>query len=251
MTQVIRDVDAMRAWRESARASVGFVPTMGALHAGHASLLAQAREGAEHVVLSVFVNRTQFDDAGDYARYPADFDADLALARAHGVDVLFAPNYAQMYPDNYQYAVSEKTFSRALCGAHRPGHFDGVLTVVMKLLHIVRPHTAWFGEKDHQQLTLIRGMADAFFLPTQIIGAPAVREADGLAMSSRNARLTPEQRALAPMLHQVLCSAPDARSARDTLTAAGFDVDYVEDRNQRRYAAARLGNVRLIDNVAL
>lgn len=250
MTRVIRDVGDMRAWRDAVRGTVGFVPTMGALHAGHARLLAQAHAGCEYSVLSVFVNRTQFNDPNDYAHYPANLEADLAVAEAQGADVLFAPSHAQMYPDGYAYAVTEKVFSRQLCGAHRPGHFDGVLTVVMKLLQIVRPEKAWFGEKDYQQLALVRDMVQAFFLPVQIVAAPTVREADGLAMSSRNVRLTTEQRARAPMLYRILQEAADAHSAQVALTRAGFDVDYVVERDGRRYAAARLGDVRLIDNVA-
>lgn len=251
MTRLIHAVDELHTWRAGVQGSVGFVPTMGALHAGHAALLDAARAAAEHVVLSVFVNRTQFNDADDYAAYPSTLDADLALAQAHGVDVVFAPAHAAMYPDGYRYVVRETDLSTRLCGAHRPGHFDGVLTVVLKLLQLVRPQQAWFGEKDHQQLALIRGMAQAFFLPVTIVGVPTVRDGDGLALSSRNARLSAEQRRIAPLLHQALRRAGNAAEAADMLQQAGFRVDYVEDVDDRRYAAAFLGEVRLIDNLPL
>ena len=251
MTRLIHDVTELQAWRAQCAGQVGVVPTMGALHAGHAALLRQARSASDAVVLSVFVNRTQFNDPDDYARYPVTLQADRAMAEAEGVDVLFAPDHAAMYPDDYRYVVGERDFSTRLCGAHRPGHFDGVLTVVLKLLQLVRPHRAWFGEKDHQQLVLIRGMVQAFFLPVDIVGVPTVLEADGLALSSRNMRLTPEQRALAPRLHAILRDAASADAAIAALAEAGFRVDYVEDVDGRRYAAAFLGDVRLIDNIPL
>ncbi|PZO63846.1 MAG: pantoate--beta-alanine ligase [Pseudoxanthomonas suwonensis] len=251
MTRLIHDVAELQAWRAQKAGQVGFVPTMGALHAGHAALLRQARAGSDAVVLSVFVNRTQFNDPADYARYPVTLEADRAIAESEGVDVLFAPEHAALYPDDYRYVVNERDLSTRLCGAHRPGHFDGVLTVVLKLLQLVRPQRAWFGEKDYQQLALIRGMVEAFFLPAQIIGVPTVREADGLALSSRNLRLTSEQRAVAPRLYAILRDAATAQAAIAALTEAGFRVDYVDDLDGRRYAAAFLGDVRLIDNIPL
>jgi pantoate--beta-alanine ligase len=178
-------------------------------------------------------------------------DQDCALMDQAGVDVVFAPSVAEMYPHGTHYAVTENQFSRELCGAHRPGHFDGVLTVVLKLLQIADAGRAYFGEKDFQQLQLIRGLCAAFFLPTVIVPCPTVREADGLAMSSRNARLSPAERALAPKFHRVLAAAPTATAASAELVAAGFAVDYVDDRENRRYGAVRLGPTRLIDNVPL
>lgn len=243
--------------------SLGFVPTMGHLHAGHAALLARARQECGTTLLSIFVNPTQFDDPTDLERYPRTLEADLAIARSAGIDHVLLPTTAELYPDGYTYKVQENAVSTVLCGASRPGHFDGVLTVVMKLLQIVQvgADTArqrlYLGEKDHQQLTLIRGMVEAFFLPWTVIGCPTVRETDGLALSSRNSRLTAEQRRLAPQLARVLREAPDAASARTTLEAAGFRIDYLEDRAlgtspaaaSRRYIAAFLGETRLIDNV--
>ncbi len=253
MPRLIHTVPEWRALRAAHRAAgrtVGFVPTMGALHEGHASLFRAARREHGVVLASVFVNPTQFDEQHDFEKYPRTLDADAALMDAAGVDVAFAPSVAEMYPNGTRYAVEEREFSRELCGAHRPGHFSGMLTVVLKLLQIADAEAAYFGEKDFQQLLLIRGMAEAFFLPTKIVGCPTVREADGLAMSSRNARLSPAERALAPRFHAVLAGASSAAAAQAELSAAGFDVDYVEDRDGRRFGAVRLGPTRLIDNVA-
>lgn len=253
MPKLIHTVAEWRALRTSHRAAgrtVGFVPTMGALHEGHASLFRAARKAHDVVLASVFVNPTQFDEAHDFEKYPRTLDADCALMEAAGVDVVFAPGVSEMYPNGTRYSVGENELSRELCGAHRPGHFAGMLTVVLKLLQIADAEAAYFGEKDYQQLLLIRGMGEAFFLPTKIVGCPTVREPDGLAMSSRNARLTPAERALAPGFHRALASAPTAAEARTQLETAGFSVDYVEDRDGRRFGAVRLGQTRLIDNVA-
>lgn len=253
MPQLIHTVEAWRALRAKHRAEnriIGFVPTMGALHAGHASLFEAARRDCDVVLASVFVNPTQFDEAHDFEKYPRTLDTDLALMAAAGVDVVFAPTPAEMYPNGTRYTVEESELSRELCGAHRPGHFTGVLTVVMKLLQIAEADCAYFGEKDFQQLELVRGMCEAFFVRTRIVGCPTVREPDGLAMSSRNARLSPPERALAPRFHAALVSAPNAVVAKAELERAGFVVDYVEDRAGRRFGAVRLGATRLIDNVA-
>jgi pantoate--beta-alanine ligase len=223
---------------------------MGALHAGHESLFKAAKRECDIVLASVFVNPTQFDERRDFELYPRSLEEDCKRMDAAGVDFVFAPEEAQMYPDGKRYTVNERPFSGELCGAHRPGHFTGVLTVVMKLLQIAGADRAYFGEKDFQQLELIRGMCEAFFIPTLIVPCPTVREPDGLAMSSRNSRLTPEERARAPLFHKALVQAPTATGARAELEAAGFRVDYVEDRRGRRFGAVRLGATRLIDNVA-
>jgi pantoate--beta-alanine ligase len=235
----------------SAGPSIGFVPTMGALHAGHVSLVESSQRDNDITVVSIFVNPTQFDQAADLERYPRTTEADLSVLRACKADAVFMPAAQSLYPDSYTFRVSETEFSRKLDGAHRPGHFDGVLTVVMKLLNIIRPTRAYFGEKDFQQLQLVRGMVDAFFLPLGIVACPTVRETDGLAMSSRNTHLDPQQRAQAPSLFRALQSAGSAAQAREQLQQLGFDVDYVEDLDGRRLGAVRLGKVRLIDNVAI
>lgn len=252
MPQVVTTPAEWRKIRAEVRArgkSIGFVPTMGALHAGHASLFAAARRDCGCVLASVFVNPTQFDQAADLAAYPRTWEADCALMDAAQVDAVFAPSVEAMYPNGTSYIVSELELSRELCGAHRPGHFTGVLTVVMKLLNIAGADRAYFGEKDFQQLRLVRGMAEAFFLRTEIVACPTVRDPDGLAMSSRNRRLSPAERRLAPRLHAVLEAAPGVGEARAQLEREGFKVDYVEDRDGRRFGAIRLGSVRLIDNV--
>jgi pantoate--beta-alanine ligase len=234
-----------------AGSSVGFVPTMGALHAGHLSLVQSSQRDNDFTVVSIFINPTQFNQAADLEHYPRTTEADLAVLQASNTDAVFMPDAASLYPDDYTFRVSESAFSQRLCGAHRPGHFDGVLTVVMKLLNIIRPTRAYFGEKDYQQLQLVRSMIDAFFLPVSIVACSTVREADGLALSSRNVRLTAQQRVQAPALFTTLQSADSAVRAREQLQDLGFDVDYVEDLDGRRLGAVRLGDIRLIDNVAL
>lgn len=251
---VASTIDELKGWRED-KNDVGFVPTMGALHDGHLSLVSKGLAACKHTVVSIYVNPTQFDDRADLANYPDTLDDDLAMLDALGVDCVFTPSYAALYPDDFAFRVEEQELSKRLCGAHRPGHFAGVLTVVMKLLNIVRPDRAFFGEKDFQQLTLIRNMVDAFFLDTEIIGCPTVRERDGLAMSSRNRNLEPDDRKLAPKFYEVLQSADNDDDAARRLADAGFDVDYVETIGNRRFGAVSLGPaariVRLIDNVAV
>ncbi|MGH7994917.1 MAG: pantoate--beta-alanine ligase [Opitutaceae bacterium] len=253
MPRPIATVAEWRALRAGLRAdgrSIGFVPTMGGLHAGHASLFSAARRECGFVLASVFVNPTQFDDPRDFERYPRTWAEDCALMDAERVDAVFAPDAAEMYPNGARYTVEEHALSRELCGAFRPGHFTGVLTVVMKLLAIAGAERAYFGEKDYQQLELVRGMCEAFFAQTAIVGCPTVRESDGLAMSSRNGRLSPEERRLAPRFHCALAEAPTVAEARVRLERAGFRVEYVEERHGRRLGAVRLGGTRLIDNVA-
>ncbi len=231
--------------------TLGLIPTMGALHDGHLSLVRRGRAENDLTLVTIFVNPTQFDDPGDLAEYPSSLADDLARLREEGTDFVLCPSQADLYPDGYQYRVTEVGLSRLLEGAHRPGHFDGVLTVVLKLLQIAAAERAYFGEKDWQQLRLVQGMADAFFLPTAIIPCATVREADGLALSSRNRRLPAASRRQAPQFYRILSSAPSAEAAGRQLRASGFDVDYVEDRDGRRLGAVRLGDVRLIDNVQL
>lgn len=251
MIQVLRSPQEFKAWRKKQTGSVGFVPTMGALHSGHEELIKRARKDNDVVVLSIFVNPTQFNDPKDFEKYPLTWEADLAMAEANNVDAILYPRYPDMYPDNYRYKVSENEYSNLLDGAHRPGHFDGVLSVVMKLFNIVSPQKAYFGEKDFQQMTLIQGMVDSFFMDLEIVPVPTVREKDGLAKSSRNVRLTPQERELAPIIYKTITTAQSADEATQTLTSAGLKVDYVTDIGSRRFVAAHLGAVRLIDNVEI
>jgi pantoate--beta-alanine ligase len=189
------------------RRSRGLVPTMGALHAGHAALIRTARHECDVVVVSIFVNPLQFDNPDDLARYPHTLDADLALCRGHGVDIVFRPSPAEMYPEPPECTVDVGRLADHLCGKFRPGHFRGVATVVLKLFETVRPHRAYFGEKDAQQLAIVRRLTADFNVPVTIVEVPTVREADGLAISSRNRHLTKEQRASAVCLYGALIEA--------------------------------------------
>ena len=256
--KILNTVAALREWRASVPEgkTIGLVPTMGALHLGHASLLdASAREN-DYTVTTIFVNPTQFNQSTDFEKYPKTFESDLAMCEKYGADVVFSPSSAdEMYPDHFLYRVSEHQLSNELCGEFRPGHFEGVLTVVLKLLNLAKADRAYFGEKDHQQLSLISGMARAFFLETKIIPCPTVREASGLAMSSRNLRLSPAEKEIAPGLYRVISGFTDPAQARTELERLGFRVEYLVDREEngaiRRSVAAWLGEVRLIDNVRI
>lgn len=244
-----------QADRRAVTGTVGLVPTMGALHAGHASLIERSTAECDFTVVSIYLNPTQFNNPSDLANYPRTLETDLAMAQELGVHAVITPTYEALYPDDFRFRVDETSFSRELCGAHRPGHFTGVLTVVMKLLNLVRPHRAYFGEKDYQQYLLIRDMAQAFFLDTEIVPCPTVREPDGLARSSRNALLEPEGRRLAAEFPRLLRSASPDDHVREQLARAGFDVDYVTTRDGRRFGAVtvhgRERDVRLIDNVSI
>jgi pantoate--beta-alanine ligase len=228
---VFHTVDAWLRARSAqpTTASLGFVPTMGALHEGHLSLVRRSRAENVRTLVSIFVNPTQFDDPADLAAYPAALERDLQLLDGEGVDFVLLPTAAQLYPDGYRYRVVEREQSATLEGAFRPGHFEGVLTVVMKLLQIARADRAYFGEKDWQQYRLIEGMAAAFFLPTAIVPCPTVRERTGLALSSRNARLSAADRERAATLYRVLISAATADEAIDQLADAGFARDKDDD----------------------
>lgn len=273
----ISSISELRAllqnWRQ-AGARVALVPTMGALHVGHMALADYARKYADKVVMSIFVNPTQFGPNEDFDRYPRTLAADQALAVTHGVDAIWAPTVGEMYPEGFATSVHVAKLGEGLCGAHRPGHFDGVATVVSKLLLQVLPDIACFGEKDFQQLAIIKRMVSDLNIPTDIHGVPIVREGDGLALSSRNRYLSEPERDIAPMLHNILLhtanelktQSPVAQTlehASQMLLHAGFaSVDYLEYVDQktlepqpiltskgRLVAAAYLGKTRLIDNV--
>lgn len=246
--EIWRDPAALRAWRRSQGGSVGCVPTMGALHLGHRSLLERAGRECDATVATIFVNPTQFNDPKDCATYPQPLETDVALCRACGVSGVFLPTRDQLYPDDYSFKVVESRDSLRWEGEFRPGHFDGVLTVVLKLLQLVTPTRAYFGEKDWQQLSLVRRMVEAFFLPVDIVPCETVREDDGLALSSRNVRLSAAARARAAAFPQALVKAPSAEAAAERLRAAGFEVEYVTDADGRRLGAVVLDGVRLIDN---
>jgi len=254
MTQLIENIKDWRSLRgELAKEnkSVGFVPTMGALHEGHSSLVRKSKSENDVTLVSIFVNPTQFEDSQDLEKYPRTLVEDLKRLESDGADYVLFPRAEDMYADKYQYQVVENILSRDLCGAHRPGHFQGVLTVVLKLLNIAEAHRAYFGEKDFQQYVLIRGMAEAFFLKTEIVPCPTVREQDGLAMSSRNTRLSSDDRQRATLFPELLEHTTNPEEITRRLIDRGFFVDYIEEKWGRRFGAVRLGDVRLIDNVKI
>jgi len=232
---------------------VGLVPTMGALHGGHAALFAAARPASDVLVASLFVNPAQFSDAGDLARYPRDFDRDAAFAAEHGVDVLFAPPVEEMYPPGFATWVDPAGAAEGLEGAHRPGHFRGVATVCVKLFNLVRPQIAWFGRKDAQQVAVVKQVVRDLNLSVEVSVVETARDADGLALSSRNELLAPAEREQARAIPRAL-ETRDPAAARAVLEAAGLAPDYVEVADfdgPTLLVAARVGSTRLIDNVRL
>jgi pantoate--beta-alanine ligase len=267
--------DQVRAWRANGE-RIAFVPTMGNLHAGHGDLVTRARTLADRVIVSIFVNPMQFGPNEDFAQYPRTPNEDATLLAMLGADALFVPDAADIYPAGYEQStyIDIPALGDILCGAFRPGHFRGVATVVAKLFNLVVPDVAVFGEKDYQQITIIRRMTADLCMPIEIIGAPTTREVDGLAMSSRNRYLTPADRAAAPSIYQALVVAQQQlragsrdfaaleRVGGDALTAAGFKLDYFSVRDASNLqapaattkefvvlTAARIGKARLIDNV--
>lgn len=248
---VFTSITEFRAYRAKLKGSVGVVLTMGALHAGHASLIVRSAGENDVTVVTIYVNPTQFDNPEDLKKYPRTWEADLALAKKSGAQAVLAPSYEEIYPDQYRYKLTENVFSTKLCGAHRPGHYDGVLTIVMKLFQITQADQSYFGEKDFQQLQLIKDMANTFFLKTKVNACPTLRETSGLAMSSRNVRLTDAGKEKAPAIFQALTKSSTALVANEKLTAAGIEVEYLEEHFNRRFVAAFIDGVRLIDNVEI
>lgn len=252
--QTVRAVagwNTVRVEVESSGHTIGFVPTMGALHAGHTSLVERCLAENDKTVVSIFVNPTQFNDPKDLEKYPRSVDVDSRRLEELGVDYLFLPDRVTVYPDDYRYRLTETDLSTRLCGAHRPGHFEGVLTVVMRLFNIIRPHRAYFGEKDYQQYRLIEDMVTAFLMDVEIRSCPIVRDADGVAVSSRNALLSADGRKLAAEFASILKNGDSALAVRNSLEDRGIHLDYVEDWLGRRLAAVFIDEVRLIDNVEI
>ena len=275
--RVVQTIDEVRAALTARRESgaIGLVPTMGALHAGHARLVERARAECATVVVSIFINPLQFDRADDLARYPRPLEADLALCERLGVDAVFAPSAEEIYPEPPDVRVHVGQTAKYLCGAFRPGHFDGVATVVLKLFDIVQPDVAYFGEKDAQQLAIIRRMVADLNVPVKIAPVATVREADGLALSSRNQHLNAAERALAPALFRALTAAKNAVAAgvsdAEAVKRAAAGTVPVDDRLRIEYlelvdprtfqpveritgpvvaaGALWVGSTRLIDNV--
>ena len=249
--QIIEKISEMQRWSEAQRCEgrrIAFVPTMGFLHNGHLSLVRYAREHGDRVVVSVFVNPTQFAPQEDFAAYPRDFDRDRKLLEKERVEILFCPAVQEMYPQGFQTRVEVSELSTFLCGAHRKGHFQGVATVVSKLFNAVRPHVAIFGEKDYQQLQVIRSLVRDLNFDIEIAGHPIVREADGLAMSSRNAYLSIEERKAALCLYRSLNRAVSMVQAGEVMAQAITDVVRAEI---ARESLAQLEYVKLCDTVTL
>ena len=276
VSQTVADLRARIAVERNKGRTIGLVPTMGGLHEGHLSLFRAAREKADTVVATLFVNPKQFDKADGFSAYPRTLEKDSEMMAECGVDLLYAPAISEIYPDGFLTKVSVAVLTDCLCGIHRPGHMDGVATVVTKLLIQSMPDIALFGEKDYQQLLMIKRLSKDLDLPIAIEGRPTIREDDGLAMSSRNFYLSPAERQIAPVLHQVLSGIAERAASGQTIETAleegkgrllesGFSsVDYLEmrsaddlslmrtaDRPARIFGAAFLGKARLIDNVAV
>jgi pantoate--beta-alanine ligase len=278
--RIVRNIAEMAGWSQAERqqgSRIAFVPTMGALHEGHLSLVREAKRRGNRVVVSIFVNPTQFAPAEDFAAYPRTFDRDNNLLEVEGIDVLFHPAAEDIYPPGNQTQVQVTELGKLLCGAQRPGHFQGVATVVTKLFNVVRPDVAIFGEKDYQQLQIIRRLVRDLFLDVEIVGHPIVRESDGVAMSSRNAYLNPDERkaarCLSRSLHRAECLVRRGEASAKTIAEAVMtelqdeplavvdyvaicDVETLKPVEQIRHSAllalaVTFGKARLIDNKIL
>ena len=268
---IISEIDKWMSLRNSLKGQVGFVPTMGALHSGHAELIKRSLQENDFCVVSIFVNPTQFNDSADFKNYPESHSNDIELCEELGVHVVLLPSYDLLYVDSYRYRINEYDFSKELCGSHREDHFTGVLTVVMKLLNLVRPHRAYFGEKDYQQLLIIGSLVKNLLLPIEVVSTPTIREDSGLAMSSRNTYLSKSEFRQAPKLYKCIKETIKMirngdkdyeqleKEANIFLEQAGFKVEYYSICDSKTLApagdddaivlvAAWLGKTRLIDN---
>ena len=247
----IQSVFELRSYLKEMNKAIGFVPTMGSLHEGHLELIKKSIDNNDITIVSIFVNPTQFNEKGDFDNYPKDLEKDFLLLTELGVDIVFTPNEKELYQDGYDYRVCESNFSKVLCGKERQGHFDGVLTVVIKLINLTQATNVYFGEKDFQQYQLIKGMVAAFFINTNIIALPTVRDKDGLALSSRNERLSPKSLKISSQIYKNLKSDHELEEIQKILETEGFEIEYLEEVSDRRYIAARIENIRLIDNVKI
>ncbi len=250
---LFHNLDEWRCFRSSLppNLSVGFAPTMGNLHAGHTSLFLKSKAGNDVTVSSLFINPTQFNRSNDFIQYPRTLEQDLQVMEAAGVDYCILPEKEAIYADDYRYQLHETELCQMMEGKHRPGHFNGVLTIVMKLLNLINPNNAYFGEKDYQQYLLIKGMTKAFFMDTQVIPCLTVREASGLACSSRNNRLSKEQKTLAEDFAKIFHQPIGCEMIKKELEHLGIIVEYIEEHFGRRFIAVMIGDIRLIDNYSL
>lgn len=248
--QLFENLEAWQKERQALAAgkTLGFVPTMGNLHIGHCELIKQSQRENALTIVSLFINPTQFNRNDDFIHYPQTIDVDLALLEKEGVDYCLMPTVEAVYADDYSYRVQETAISQTMEGEHRPAHFTGVLTVLIKLFNLVKPHRAYFGEKDYQQYCLVRDMVKAFFLEIDVIAVPIIREESGLACSSRNNRLNPEQRLRAEKFARIFHQAQPKETLIEALQANDIVVEYLEEHQSRRFIAVTIDDIRLIDN---
>ena len=228
--------------------TIGFIPSMGNLHRGHLSLFEKSLQDNVITVGSIFVNPTQFNQQEDYLNYPKTLANDIELLRNMGVDYCLLPAKDALYHDGYCYQLHENEMSRIMEGKHRPGHFIGVLTIVMKLLQLVKPNNSYFGLKDYQQFKLIQGMVRAFFMDVEVIGCPIIREASGLALSSRNNRLSFDEKDKAHQFASIFHQKKNISETQKAIESIGVEVEYIEEYDNRRFIAVKIGDIRLIDN---
>lgn len=251
MTIIIKSITEWQKLRKqiSPTKTIGVVTTMGCLHAGHESLIKQCIKNNDISVVSIFVNPMQFNDPQDYQNYPITIDEDIKKLKAHNVDYLFMPDAQDIYADNYEFKViTESIIANIMEGKTRPGHFNGVLTVLLKLFQLIKPNRVYFGEKDYQQLLLIQQLCQAFFLDIEVVACPTRYEGSGLAMSSRNKLLDTEQKNKAALFAKLFSQSKSVNEIRLALSENDFAIDYIEEYNHRIFVAIKLGNIRLIDN---
>ncbi|MBL6735096.1 MAG: pantoate--beta-alanine ligase [Shewanellaceae bacterium] len=250
--KVYNDINAWLSMRKelSTHLSLGVVMTMGALHEGHLSLMRQSKQENDRTLVTIFVNPTQFDNKNDLQKYPKTWESDCDLLQQVEIDYLLAPRVSHIYPAHDYFYMNENHFSQQLCGLSRPNHFQGVLTIVLKLLNLAQAQRAYFGEKDYQQAKLIQKMTQCFFLPTQIILHPTIRDPDGLALSSRNTRLSETGREKATFFARLLKTEKSVLNMKHQLELEGIQVDYLEEIGQHRFGAVWIEDIRLIDNCA-
>ena len=251
--RIFKTLEDWRAFRKTLTSNMrlGFAPTMGNLHEGHQSLFIKSKKENDYTATSLFVNPTQFNRSDDFTHYPRTLEADIELMSNAGVDFCILPTEQEIYTDGYNYQVQENELCKIMEGTHRPGHFNGVLTVVMKLLQLIKPTHAYFGEKDYQQYLLIKGMVEAFFMDIEIIPCPTIREKSGLAHSSRNNRLSKEQKLVAEEFAQIFLQNKSCELIMEKLQKMGVGIEYIEEHKNRRFAAVIIGDIRLIDNYVL
>lgn len=251
--KVLRTIEAWKALQKTftPEKTLGFVPTMGNLHEGHESLLARSIQFCDTTLLSIFINPTQFEKKKDLQTYPKTLEQDLEKAQALGVDFVFLPSAQEIYPNGYTYQVRKLGLCEEMEVKDRAGHFEGVLTVVLKLLLLVKPDYAYFGEKDYQQLELVEGMVREFFIDTAIVRCPTVRDARGIALSSRNAKLSKAGQQLACFFADTLKSASSSEHALSQLEEKNMHVHYIKEKGNRRFGAVTIEEVRLIDNISV